>query len=96
MCGARQRLRLQGGLASRSFADMRVDAVGEIPKRAGRAGAVAGDASAGLAIKSFLAAIESDDSLFCVAQPLTEPQPRNRRAAKFSPKTLCWNFVRLN
>ena len=34
---------------------------------------VAGDAAAGLAIKSFLAAIESDDSLFCVAQPLSGP-----------------------
>jgi hypothetical protein len=64
---------LQGGLPSRSFAGMRVDAVGDIPKRASGAGAVAGDAAAGLAIKSFIAAIESDDSLFCVAQPLTGP-----------------------
>ena len=34
---------------------------------------MAGDGAANLAIKSFLAAIESDDSLFCVAQPLTGP-----------------------
>ena len=52
---------------------MRVEAVGEMPRRAGGAGPIAGDAAAGLAIKSFLAAIESDDSLFCVAQPLTGP-----------------------
>jgi hypothetical protein len=52
---------------------MRVEAVGEMPKRTARAGVVAGDAAAGLAIKSFLAAIESDDSLFCVAQPPAGP-----------------------
>src|SRR5271169_541469 len=61
---------------------MRVDAVGEIPKRAGGSSAATGDAAAGLAIKSFLAAIESDDSLFCVAQPLAGPSaeesPRGR------------------
>ncbi len=34
---------------------------------------VAADAAAGLAIKSFLAAIESDVSLFCIAQPLARP-----------------------
>jgi len=44
-----------------------------MPKRTARAGVVATDAAAGLAIKSFLAAIESDDSLFCVAQPLAGP-----------------------
>jgi hypothetical protein len=44
-----------------------------MPKRTAGAGMVAGDAAAGLAIKSFLAAIESDDSLFCVAQPLAGP-----------------------
>jgi hypothetical protein len=52
---------------------MRVEAVGEIPKRTGLSGTRAGDAAAGLAIKSFLAAIESDDSLFGVAQPLAGP-----------------------
>jgi hypothetical protein len=52
---------------------MRVEAVGEMPKRTAGAGLVAGEAAAGLAIKSFLAAIESDDSLFCVAQPLAGP-----------------------
>lgn len=60
-------------MPSRSFASMRVEAVGEIPKRTGLSGARAGDAAAGLAIKSFLAAIESDDSLFGVAQPLAGP-----------------------
>jgi hypothetical protein len=52
---------------------MRVEAVGEMPKRTAGAGVVAADAAAGLAIRSFLAAIESGDSLFCVAQPLAEP-----------------------
>jgi hypothetical protein len=52
---------------------MRVEAVGEMPKRTAGAGLVAGDAAAGLAIKTFLAAIESEDSLFCVAQPLAGP-----------------------
>ena len=52
---------------------MRVEAIGEIPKRIGGAGVVVGDAAAGLAIKNFFAAIDSDDSLFCVAQPLTGP-----------------------
>ena len=52
---------------------MRVEAVGEMPKRTAGAGVVAADGAAGLAIKTFLAAIESDDSLFCVAQPLAGP-----------------------
>jgi hypothetical protein len=52
---------------------MRVESVGEMPKRAAGRGEGAGDAAAGLAIKSFLAAIDSDDSLFCVAQPLAGP-----------------------
>src|SRR5271169_6739517 len=52
---------------------MRVEAVGEMPKWRGESRMVAGDAPAGLAIKNFLAAIESDDSLFCIAQPLTGP-----------------------
>jgi hypothetical protein len=64
---------LQGEGASRSFAGMRVEAVGEIPKRAGGARAASGEAAAGLAVKNFLAAIESDDSLFCVSQPLAGP-----------------------
>ncbi len=52
---------------------MRVEAVGEIPKRAGGVGAVARDAAAGSAIKNFLEAIESDDSLICLAEPLAGP-----------------------
>jgi hypothetical protein len=52
---------------------MRVESVGEMPKRTVGHGVVAGDAPTGHAIKSFLAAIESDDSLFCVAQPLSGP-----------------------
>jgi hypothetical protein len=44
-----------------------------MPKRAGETGVVTVDAAAGLAIKSFLAAIESDDSLFCLIEPLEGP-----------------------
>lgn len=66
-------LRLQRRIRSRSFADMRVDAVGEMPRRIRRAAIVAGEPDAGLAIKSFLAAIDSGDSLFCVAHPLEGP-----------------------
>jgi hypothetical protein len=63
----------KGGCRSRSVAGMRVEAVGEIPRRAGKAGDGAAEPRAALAIKSFLAAIDSDDSLFCVAQPLEGP-----------------------
>jgi hypothetical protein len=52
---------------------MRVEAIGEIPKRIGGAGVVVGGAAVGLAIKNFLAAIDSDDSLFCVVQPRAGP-----------------------
>ncbi len=62
---------MPGGFASRSFAGMRVEVVEKIASRAG--GAIAGDAAPALAIKNFLGAIESDDSFFCVAQPLAGP-----------------------
>jgi|SRR5580658_4399798 hypothetical protein len=52
---------------------MRVEAVGELPKRPAGVQTASGEAAASLAIKNFLAAIESDDSLFCVSQPLTGP-----------------------
>jgi len=52
---------------------MRVDVVEKIAGRTGKTGAVAPDAAVSLAVKNFLAAIESDDSLFCVAQPLAGP-----------------------
>jgi len=64
---------LQGGGGSRSVAGMRVEVVGEMTRRSGKAGDGAADLGAALAIKSFLAAIDSDDSLFCVAQPVTGP-----------------------
>jgi hypothetical protein len=54
---------------------MRVEAVGQIQRRTGGVGDVAPDAAAGLAIKNFLLAIESDDSLFGVAQPLAGSSP---------------------
>jgi hypothetical protein len=60
-------------MGSRSFAGMRVVAVEQILKRSGETAGAAGDAAAGLAIKNFLAAIEGDDSLFCVLEPLTGP-----------------------
>jgi hypothetical protein len=62
-------LGLQQGIGSRSVAGMRVEAVGAIPKRS-EAGGAGGDAASALAIKGFLTAIDGDDSLFCLAQPL--------------------------
>jgi len=64
---------LRGGFASRSFADMRVEVVEKIARPTAGAGERAGDAATSLAVKNLLAAIDSDDSLFCVAQPLPGP-----------------------
>lgn len=51
-----------------------MDVVEKITRRSGGgAGDVAPDAAASLAVKNFLAAIDIDDSLFCVAQPLAGP-----------------------
>ena len=73
---------MQGAGPSRSFAGMRVEAVGELPKRSGGARAASGEAAASLAIKNFLAAIESDDSLFCVSQPLAGPSPEESSSGR--------------
>jgi hypothetical protein len=77
---------------SRSFAGMRVEAVGEMPRRAGGDGPIAGDAAAGLAIKSFLAAIESEDSLFCVAQPLTGPSAEESSSGRVFSEDIVLEF----
>jgi hypothetical protein len=71
---------------------MRVEAVGEMPRRIGGAGAVAGDAPAGLAVKSFLAALESDDSLFCVAQPLTGPSAEESSSGRVFSEDIVLEF----
>src|SRR5271168_5068679 len=71
---------------------MRVEAVGEMPKRSGGAGAAAENASASLAIKSFLAAIESDDSLFCVAQPLTGPSAEESPSGRIFSEDIVLEF----
>src|SRR5271168_4553194 len=71
---------------------MRVEAVGEMPKRSGGAGAAAENASASLAIKSFLAAIESDDSLFCVAQPLTGPSAEESSSGQVFSEDIVLEF----
>jgi hypothetical protein len=71
---------------------MRVEAVGEMPKRAGVVGPIAGDPAAGLAIKSFLAAIESDDSLFCVAQPLTGPSAEQSSSGRVFSEDIVLEF----
>lgn len=66
-------LRLQGGLGSSSFAGMRVVAVEQILNRTWSAGVVSGDAPVSLAIKNFLGAIESDDSMFSLPEPMSGP-----------------------
>jgi hypothetical protein len=71
---------------------MRVEAVGEMPKRAGGVGPIAGEAAAGLAIKSFLGAIESDDSLFCVAQPLTGPSAEESSSGRVFSEDIVLEF----
>jgi hypothetical protein len=53
---------------------MRVELVEKIPAPAGGAGTLAGEAAASLAIKNFLAAIESEDSLFSLLEPLASPR----------------------
>lgn len=63
---------------------MRVEVVGEMPRRSGKADDGAGEAGAALAIKNFLAAIDSDDSLFCVAQPVAEPSAETANGRVFS------------
>jgi len=75
ICGVRGRacLRLQGEVGWRSFAGMRVVAVEKILDRTGGAVAATGDAPVSLAIKNFLAAIESDDSIFSLLEPLSGP-----------------------
>lgn len=64
---------MRRGIASRSFTDMRVEVVEKIASRIERSGVSTGEVAPTLAIKNFLTAIESDDSLFCVAQPLAGP-----------------------
>ncbi|MGC1366888.1 MAG: hypothetical protein WA829_14420 [Candidatus Acidiferrum sp.] len=59
---------------------MRVEVVEKIATPSKAATEAAGDASASLAVKNFLAAIDSDDSLFCVAQPLAGPSPEEAAA----------------
>ncbi len=71
---------------------MRVEAVGEISKRAVGVGAGAGNAAAGLAIKSFLAALESDDSLFCVAQPLAGPSAEESSSGRVFSEDIVLEF----
>ena len=48
---------------------MRVEVAEKIPLRTGRAKEFGADDAAGLAIKNFIAAIKSEDSLFCIVQP---------------------------
>jgi hypothetical protein len=52
---------------------MRVDAVEAIPKRASDARPAVLDAAASLALKNFLAALENEDSLFNLLEPLRGP-----------------------
>jgi len=54
---------------------MRVNAVEKIPKRSAQAEPGAGEAPAALAMKNFVAAMESDDSLFALLEPMEGPAP---------------------
>lgn len=65
-------LRLRWRGASRSFATMRVETIEKVPPKS-PAGLIAGDASAAMAIKNFVGAIESDDSLLRLVEPMIGP-----------------------
>lgn len=52
---------------------MRVEVIEKIEKGMKETRRGNGEAGQNLAVKNFLAAIESDDSLFCIAQPLAGP-----------------------
>ncbi len=62
-------------MGSRSFAGMRVVAVEKVLSRAGGVEAAPADAPASLslAIKNFLAAMESDDSMLSLLEPISGP-----------------------
>lgn len=66
-------MRLQAGYSSRSFAKMRVEVVENLEIMPRATERVVPDAAASLAIKNFLAALDSGDSLFCMAHPLAGP-----------------------
>jgi len=86
---------LRADLGSRSFTVMRVEVVEKVARRAagaGCAGADAGEAAPSLAIKNFLAAIESDVSLFCIAQPLTGPLAEESATGKFYSADMVLEF----
>jgi hypothetical protein len=61
---------------------MRVEAVEQIPKRSAKAEPGVGDAPATLAMKNFLMALESDDSLFDLLEPIGGPAPENAASAQ--------------
>lgn len=65
-------LRLRRRVPSRSFADMRVETIEQVPGKTS-VGLVAGDAAAAMAIKNFVAAIDSDDSLLRLVEPIGGP-----------------------
>lgn len=67
---------------------MRVDVVEKIPNRTAKAEATA-DAAATLAIKNFVAALQSDDSLFLLLEPMEGPA----RDGESSEKTLFGDIV---
>lgn len=54
---------------------MRVNAVEKISKRTAQAALGAGETPAALAMKNFVAAMENDDSLFALLEPMQGPAP---------------------
>ncbi|MGC1620662.1 MAG: hypothetical protein WA765_19390 [Candidatus Acidiferrum sp.] len=62
---------------------MRVEVVEKIANRIEARGISPIDAPPTLAIKNFLAAIESDDSLFCIAQPFAGPSATESAGGRF-------------
>lgn len=90
--GRKNGLRLRGARGSRSFAGMRVTVAEKMTSRVERAGLGATEAAPMLAIKNFLAAMESDDSMFCIAQPLTGPAAEQSSGGRIYSGDLALEF----
>jgi hypothetical protein len=71
---------------------MRVAIVERIPKREGGGTVISPDGATNLAMKNFLAAIESEDSLLSLVQPLREPRAAEEGSARMHSSELILEF----
>ena len=71
---------------------MRVNAVEKIPKRTAHDAPATGEAPAALAKKNFVAALENDDSLFALLEPMEGPWPDTATGAQVFSGDLVLGF----